>query len=347
MTPTRRANGADPIRKFFILGCPRSGTTMLQQALNRHSRIVVPPETKFFFSFFGHPKKQQERHVARLNADLDIDLPVPSHRICSVEEGREFYEAMATQYMDRQPKSGITHFGEKTPEHTGLLPEIRQLFPDAKIVFLQRDGRDVASSLTRVPWMSPNLYVNFLVWLYYNRIVEREKRLALPNVYFARYEDIVADPDGELGAILDFLDAPYEPAVASGSGNREGVPQRELAWKGRALQPITTRRSAAFTRELAPEQIGTLEALGGPTLESLGYPLFSEGRKPLSPVFYASLAIDLAKLAVRLPWYSAYKDLICRFVSGRAEHEPASTEPKPRGFLRAMGRSFDREGSAV
>ena len=321
---------------------------MLQQALNRHSQIVIPPETKFFFSFFGHPKKQQARHVERINSDLDIDLPVPSHRICSVEDGREFYEEMATRYMNRQPKSDIAYFGEKTPEHTGLLPDIRRLFPEAKIIVLQRDGRDVASSLTRVPWMSPNLYVNFLVWLYYNRIIEREKRRALPNVYFARYEDIVADPEGELGAVLEFLDATYESSVAKGSGNREGVPQREFAWKGRALQPITTRRTAAFTRELAAEQIGTLEAMGGDALESLGYPLYAEGRKPLSPVFYASVAIDLAKLALRLPWYSAYKDLFCRFVSGPAAIDSAPVEPKRSGFfLRASTPGLVREGSGV
>ncbi len=42
------------MNKFFIVGCPRSGTTMVQQALNRHPQVVIPPETKYFFSFYGH-----------------------------------------------------------------------------------------------------------------------------------------------------------------------------------------------------------------------------------------------------------------------------------------------------
>src|SRR5215831_4421176 len=62
--------GGFTVDKFFIVGCPRSGTTMVQQALNRHSQIVIPPETKFFFSFYGHSLAQQARHVRRLNADL-------------------------------------------------------------------------------------------------------------------------------------------------------------------------------------------------------------------------------------------------------------------------------------
>src|SRR5438270_77327 len=83
---------------------------------------------------------------------------------------------------------------------------------------LNRDGRDVAASLTRVPWMSPNVYVNFAVWLYYHWVVQAERRRADPNVHFVRYEELVADPERGLRAVLDFLGAPYEPGVAAGHG---------------------------------------------------------------------------------------------------------------------------------
>src|SRR5437773_2004042 len=166
------------MKNFFIVGCPRSGTTMVQQALNRHSQIAIPPETKFFFSFFGHSRSQQVRHLERLNADLGIKLPPPATRLQSLTEGRDFYESMARRYVDRFPNKKVTWFGEKTPEHTGHLSSIRQMFPKAKIIVLCRDGRDVALSLTKVPWMSSNLYVNLLVWLHYSRIVREALRRA-------------------------------------------------------------------------------------------------------------------------------------------------------------------------
>src|SRR5437868_932206 len=144
------------MKKFFIVGCPRSGTTMVQQALNRHSRIVIPPETKFFFSFFGHPRRVQLRHLKRLNTDLGINLAEPAGRISSVADGRAFYDAMARQYLERLQRTDAAYFGEKTPEHTGHLPRIQQLFPDAKILVLYRDGRDVAVSLSKMPWMCPD-----------------------------------------------------------------------------------------------------------------------------------------------------------------------------------------------
>ena len=113
------------MNKFFIVGCPRSGTTMVQQALNRHSRVAIPPETKFFFSFYGHSRARQLRHLERLDTDLAIRLPRPARHVRSAEEGRAYYDGMARQYVGRLGKAGVTHFGEKTPEHAGHLGRIR------------------------------------------------------------------------------------------------------------------------------------------------------------------------------------------------------------------------------
>jgi hypothetical protein len=316
------------VDKFFIVGCPRSGTTMVQQALNRHSQIVIPPETKFFFSFLGHPRKRQARHIVRINTDLGIHLPAPARQVQSADDGRAVYELMARQYVDRQNKRGVVAFGEKTPEHTGLLPRIRELFPDARVVVLYRDGRDVASSLTRVPWMSPSVYVNFLVWLYYCRIIREEQFGGGANLYFARYEDIVANPEKEMAAILQFLDLPYEPAVAWGHGNREGVPEREMSWKGRALQRITSERVRVFENELNEEQIEILERLGKDTLPALGYPLLTDGQRSLSAGFFLHLSYHLARLVYRLPWYSILNELRCRLFSAGST-APETTVESP------------------
>jgi hypothetical protein len=304
---------------------------MVQQALNRHSAIVIPPETKYFFSFYGHSRACQVRHVERLNNDLGIRLPAPEARINSPSEGRAFYDLMASQYVERLGKKDAAYFGEKTPEHTGHLPRIRELFPSSKIVVLYRDGRDVALSLTKVPWMSSNLYVNFLVWLYYQRIVRSARDAGMPNLYFARYEDIVANPKKELGGILNFLGLPYEPAVAEGHGNREGVPERELAWKDRALEKITTTRMGQFQQELAGEQIELLERLGRHALPALGYPLLTGGHRRFPLTLCLKVAFHLSRLVYRLPWHSVVNELLGRsFLCCLGRRPPlASLVPTP------------------
>jgi hypothetical protein len=308
-------SGQDAMNKFFIVGCPRSGTTMVQQALNRHSCVAIPPETKFFFSFFGQSRKAQAHHLERLKADLNIELPLPATRIWSLDEGRAFYRSLASRYIAHLGKKTATWFGEKTPEHTGHLPTMRAMFPEAKFIILYRDGRDVALSLTKVPWMSKDLYVNFVVWLYYSWIVDEERSNPGPNVLFARYEDVVASPEEQLRRMLHFLGLPYEPAVALGWGNPEGIPQREYAWKARALGKITPERVGVFRRELTAEQIAILERLGKHPLLSLGYDLLGDGNGSLSAGFFMHLSLRLGQLLYRLPWNAVAKEVLARSCS--------------------------------
>jgi hypothetical protein len=309
------------LNKVFLVGCPRSGTTMVQQALNRHSQVVIPPETKFFFSFFGQSRRRQARHVERLNADLGIRLPRPSRRVRSAADGRAFFDALARQYLDRLGKRNPVYFGEKTPEHTGHLPRIRRLFPEAKILVLYRDGRDVALSLSKMPWMTPDLYANFLVWLYYHRALRRTGG-AGPSVYFARYEDIVADPERAFRGILGFLGLAYEPAVATGCGNREGIPEREYPWKGRALGAITDERVGVFRGELSREQIGVLERLGRHALLSWGYELLTDGQAALPAGLLLKASWALARFACRLPWPAVAHELFGLARAGRPADPP-------------------------
>lgn len=296
------------MEKFFIVGCPRSGTTMLQQALNRHSGILIPPETKFFCSFLGHSLTCQKRHVARLNADLQIVLDSPKHRIRSDEEARAFYERMATLYVQRF-MTDVEFFGEKTPEHTGSMRRIVRVFPKARFIFIYRDGRDVALSLMKVPWMRANLFVNFLIWVYYYRILVRVWDDPQFHLHVVKYEDLVLSPAAELRKITDFLDLPYEAAIADGYGNCEGIPVREYPWKARALEKITPARVAAWRTELSPAHVGYLERLGGDALKSLGYELTTGGTCRLPCMFIPSLAWNLFRTITQLPLHIISNEL--------------------------------------
>ncbi len=285
---------------------------MVQQALNRHSRIAIPPETKFFFSFLGHSPGAQARHLERLNSDLGIRLTLPEGGVRSDAEARAFYERMAEMYVARLDKPGVTRFGEKTPEHTGHLDRIRELFPGAKVIVLYRDGRDVALSLSRTPWAPAGIYANFMIWLYYQRIIMGAQSRADPDLHFVRYEDAVDRPEATFRDVLAFLDLPYEAAVAEGSGNRAGIPERELSWKAPAVGKITADRVGAFRRDLTADQIAVLERLGHRTLSAFGYPLETDGRRGLSPGVLVRIAYDLSRFLARVPVYSVGRELAVR-----------------------------------
>jgi LPS sulfotransferase NodH len=289
--------GTDMCRQyFFIVGAPRSGTTMLQQALNRHSRVVIPPETQFL-KLFRRTRRGQRRHLQRISEDLHVELPIPRRRLTVGAAGRALFDQIAARYLERAGRGGDILFGEKSPVHQRRLDVLRQLFPDAKIVLIFRDGRDVALSLSQMPWMSKDLYINFAVWVHYWRIQSRAVAGGIGGLLTIRYESLVADPVSELGKVLSFLGLPSEPQVWEGAGNRDGVPAWELAWKGRAQQKIDTMRVGRWRQELDSKQIAILERWGGPALQALGYDLVTGGTQRLPfgflPLVYARAALWL------------------------------------------------------
>src|SRR5579885_528706 len=145
---------------FFIVGCPRSGTTLLATLLDRHSRICVPPETHFFYFERDWELFSKGDPVSDLDAYRKInprinDLRFDNEKISRLLGGgspgpKAFFEALMADYTER---AGKKRWGEKTPDHLLKLDSILGHFPEAKIILITRDGRDVVDSLRRMPWM--------------------------------------------------------------------------------------------------------------------------------------------------------------------------------------------------
>lgn len=255
---------------FFIVGAPRSGTTMLQLALGRHSRVAAPPETHFF-TLTSRSRRGQRRHWEGLTQKLGISIDPPPRRIRPGDEAREQFWRIAEAYLERAGKESATHLGEKSPEHLLRTAAIIETFPEAKFVLIYRDGRDVALSLSKVPWMPRDVRLNFAVWLHYYRVQRRLLREHPQRVICVRYEDLVRQPARELGPVLEFLGLEPEPQVADGCGNGEAVCEHELSYKARALQSITSDRIEVWKREMPQTQIASLERWGGWALRDLHY----------------------------------------------------------------------------
>lgn len=263
---------------------------MLQQALNRHSRVVIPPETGFFLDLVGHTLRGQRNHLRQIAADLEIEPPEISRRVSSLAQIRELFETIAARYIAALRHHGAIddvpdQFGEKSPRHLLCLPRILAAYPDAKIILIYRDGRDVAPSLARVPWGPSDLYVNFGIWLRFVRAQRSARELTGIDLCEVKYESLVAEPERELRRICTFLRLPFEQEVAGGSGNREGVPEWEDEWKARALKPIDPSRAGLWRSQLTEGQLARMEAWGARELKMLGYELSQPNPPPLPPWF--------------------------------------------------------------
>lgn len=325
---------------FFIVGAPRSGTTMLQMALNRHSRIVIPPETGFF-TLVKRSRRGQRRHWSKLASMLGICVDPPDRRIHPGDTAREHFCRIAAAYVHKLGKPNVTHFGEKTPEHMRRLREIIDTFPESKIVVIYRDGRDVALSLTKVDWMPSDIYLNFFVWLYYYRIQRRFLRMHPFRAICVRYEDLVVRPEHSLSIVLDFLGLPYEKEVAEGSGNQDGLPEHHRSFNGRALERISSTRVGNWRRELSPGVIARLERWGGWALRELQYECITDESTRLPLWHYPNLCNRIAFEVLKRECQRRCDEVFnTSFYSGYrvAATLPVSTSPYENVMSDAPGR---------
>jgi hypothetical protein len=190
----------------FLLGFPRSGTTLLEQVLASHPDVEALEERETL----------SDALHAFLTRPEDLDrLAVASPAELS---------ALRTAYWARVRAEGAVVEGkvfvDKHPLNTLKLPLIAKLFPDAKILFARRDPRDVALSCYRRRFaMSGSAYQMLTlpgVAGYYDaamRIAERLEPVQGPSTHVVRHEALIGDFDGVVGSVCDFLGLGWTDAM--------------------------------------------------------------------------------------------------------------------------------------
>lgn len=199
------ANGGKPAH-VFLVGFPRSGTTVLEQALASHGDIRTMEEVDCLGDTAGeyfYAQDGMERFAALGETDL-----------ASLRE--EYWSRVSASgaktdrgaFIDKMPLNSV---------HQGL---IARLFPGAKILFALRDPRDVIlSCFRRRLVMSAHMFELSRfegAAAFYDAVmtlaqVYRE-RLALPTLDI-RHEDMVADFDGQMRRVCDFIGVPFDDAM--------------------------------------------------------------------------------------------------------------------------------------
>lgn len=248
-----------------------------------HPHIHVPPETHFFHRwdplFFGGdplPRGRLESYLDAWFASQNwIDQGLDRREVESlIHRGnlsaRSIFLAIA-QACSRQ--AGKPRIGEKTPIHSRHIPRIRSVFPEAKILHIYRDPRDVAASMLRMPWAHGTVRDFARRWV---KIINEqlEAQGALPRDYYCavQYESLVSNPSQHLMDICRFLGEPFDPAVlAHELSARAGFPVRFPEWQQLTTQPVTTKPIGRFMDDLSPRQIACVERIAGPLMDRFGY----------------------------------------------------------------------------
>jgi len=184
---------------IFVVGCPRSGTTMLRQILDSHSQVSCGPETRFLWGMRGI----EERNWTTL-AGFGLSIEEWHAQV------RSLFESLHTRYAQSQGKS---RWADKSPDYALMLDYIDALYPDSQVVHVVRDPRDVIES-----WMhfyGPRSVRRAATsWVRYVRAAHDFARTHLEHRSIElRYEDLVEAPESTLRRLFAWLGERFEEDV--------------------------------------------------------------------------------------------------------------------------------------
>jgi hypothetical protein len=215
-------------RPVFVVGCPRSGTTLLGACLTAHPEVAGGEESLFLVDLWrvvaDLGRGANRRGWAPLAGYLGGDELIAA---CGAMADAVFGPLLARRRRAR--------YVDHTPWYAGLVPFISTLYPTAQFIHLVRDGRQVVRSLGEsydggFAWAGPDVAGRARLWA---TLVDRARAAgkALPEGRYLelRYEDLCAAPRAALGRVLSFADLPWHDEVLLPLAVAHASPSRAAA----------------------------------------------------------------------------------------------------------------------
>lgn len=255
-----RAFGPDPV---FLVGFPRSGTTLLDQILDSHPLVTTMEERPFsaeLVKLVGATERGFPLGLADLSAE-------------QINQGRELYWRLATQTF-RLPKGNLVV--DKLPLNTIAVGVLWRFFPNAKFVLALRHPLDACLSCFMQNFVLEPLMVSFLdigrtaglyervmnLWLRYEEVLPLSS-------HTIRYEDVVGDFDATVAALLGFLGLDWDDRVRDFHTQAAAKDRINTPSYHQVTRPIYTQ--ARFRWQRYQTHLAPIAERLAPFIERFGY----------------------------------------------------------------------------
>jgi hypothetical protein len=268
---------------FFIVGCGRSGTTLLRTMLNQHSKLAIPLESLFIIDYLrADPKTPPETFLKLILKEYEFHewaIPFSPADFDGCLTAQDFINRAHALYMQQY---GKVIWGQKTPRFVRFGKLLKQHYPGAKFVHVIRDPRAVVSSLIRSDVHHSNAYFAARRWLRDTDAGLKLQETYPDDVFALHYEDFILNTEDSLHQICDFLNVEFEPAMLeyyqTGTAEYSGY-YAQIHEK--LNQAPDKSRIEAWRKHLSPTQIAVVEAVCADKMRVLGYTLDGSG-EPVS-----------------------------------------------------------------
>jgi LPS sulfotransferase NodH len=279
----------------FVVGCPRSGTTLLYNMLLSSGNFAVYLAESNVFNLllprFGDLSISTNREKL-MDAWLQSKLfrasfldaeDIRTEVLSQCRNGGDFLRIVMQAVARSQ---GVQRWADNSPEELLHALVIKAALPDALFIHMIRDGRDVSLSLDARPhkWIRPfswdhknSLLVTGIFWEWMVERGREQGRQLGPDYLEVRFEDLQADPQTTLHKIGDFIDHDlnYQRILQVAIGS---VRDPNTSFKGDPQGPV-----GRWKKKIPPQQLAMFQRLVGGTLENLGYPL-ADAQAEVAPI---------------------------------------------------------------
>jgi hypothetical protein len=264
---------------IFIIGSPRSGTTMLQVLLSNHPRMASSAELTVFDGYLAPWISTWEREARDIKEkSWGVGMPMMWNR--------EDFDAMAKTFLERtygkmvERVAGATHFLDKNPAYSVHTDTIKRYLPRAKFIHMIRDGRDVACSLVAAKRSMDFGFETHMEAgnLWRSMVTAARSAAKFGQDYIElRYEDFLADNNRAYRAALDFCGLPYDETwlaetIAANSFDkmkaRQATGDKDVKV---SRHHYRTGKAGNWESEFGSRERYEFELTAGPLLRELGY----------------------------------------------------------------------------
>jgi hypothetical protein len=312
---------------FFIIGRPRSGTTLLRSIFDAHPNVVIPFESPVILNLYRKYKKVRawdETAVDELYADLSkqpyferwrVEKEGLKERILSYQGEISFHLLIRLVYQGYQSvfdKTETLWFGDKNPVYSFYADRLFRMFPDAKFIHITRDYRDNLVSLRKVNFEAPIPALIAYRWVRANKLMDKIIRKAPDQVLRLRYEELAAAPEEKTREICNFLNLEFYPEQLEYRKKLEGAKERAAEYQIRnhesLMKPVNTGRIAIWKDALTPEEVKVMDMVAGRNADEHGYEREFRGSYPLLMIrslpvlLYARIMNTAMRLGSLLPY---------------------------------------------
>ena len=281
----------------FIVGCPRSGTTLLGLMLDSHPNISVAHEAAIFHFLYNKGKQKwrlssaedRKKFLERLEQYPNLRESLGQDVVYTVVEtlrwrqkltAKSIIDALFDAYLQ---KTGKIIWGEKTPTHYYHIDDILSLYPQAATICLIRDPRAVFASMKRYAqkkkdtdewywWMTENPEKASMLWLdCYESTMKRKDRIC-----FVKYEELVQSPEFVLKNLTqEYLSISYSPKMLEYYRKSEDKIANMPDWHRPTTQKVNPANAERWVSELTSQEVNRIESILGKQMEEFGYGLMS------------------------------------------------------------------------